>query len=197
MNSRWPYKTHGITDDLFIRGQAPMTKLEIRSVTLSKLMLKKDDKIVDIGAGTGSISIECALIAKKGKVYSVEKKDKNIKLIQQNINAFNVKNIELIKGTAPEIINKVSNVDKVIIGGSGGKLDEIFQWLEINLNQGGRLVMNFITLENMYRGLQLLKIKSYKEIDVVQIAVSKGRNLADLTMMEGYNPVYIISAVKE
>lgn len=197
MNSRWPYKTHGIPDDLFIRGQAPMTKLEVRSVTLSKLMLKKDDKIVDIGAGTGSISIECALIANKGKVYSVEKKDKNIKLIQQNINAFNVKNIELIKGTAPEIINKVSNVDKVIIGGSSGKLDEIFQWLEINLNQGGRLVMNFITLENMYRGLELLKIESYKEIDVVQISVSKGRSLADLTMMEGYNPVYIISAVKE
>ncbi len=197
MNSRWPYKTHGIPDDLFIRGQAPMTKLEIRSVTLSKLMLKKDDKIVDIGAGTGSISIECALTANKGKVYSVEKKDNNIKLIQQNINAFNVKNIELIKGTAPEIIKEVSNVDKVIIGGSGGKLDEIFQWLEINLNQGGRLVMNFITLENMYRGLELLKIRSYKEIDVVQISVSKGRSLADLTMMEGYNPVYIISAAKE
>ncbi|MTI46560.1 precorrin-6Y C5,15-methyltransferase (decarboxylating) subunit CbiT [Sporosalibacterium faouarense] len=197
MKTKWNYRTPGIPDKFFIRGKVPMTKEEVRAVTLSKLRLKSDDIIVDIGAGTGSISIECALIAEDGLVYAVERKEEGIKLIKENSQIFEIDNIEIIQGIAPEILKEVPKVDKVIVGGSGGKLKEIFQWLELSLVESGRLVMNFITLENMYRAIELLKENGFKDIDVTQLFVSKGRSIANLTMMEGHNPVYIISAVKE
>ncbi|KAB3539054.1 precorrin-6Y C5,15-methyltransferase (decarboxylating) subunit CbiT [Alkaliphilus pronyensis] len=197
MSKRWSYKTYGVPDSLFIRGEAPMTKSEVRSITLSKLRIKTKDIIVDIGAGTGSISIECGLVANGGRVYAVERDPQSVRVIKENAKAFGVDNIEIIEGTAPEILNRVPKVNRAIIGGSGGKLDAIFQWFNTNLIVGGRVVMNFITLENMCKALELLKTSPYKDIDVAQIHVARGKNIGSLTMMEGHNPVYIISATKE
>lgn len=196
MNNRWSYKTHGIPDALFIRGEVPMTKSEVRSVTLSKLRLKSNDRIVDIGAGTGSISIECALMADKGMVYAVERKSQGVRLITENAKAFGTENIEVVQGVAPDILGGISNIDKVIIGGSGGRLKGIFDWMDLYLKKDGRVVINLITLENLYTSIQLLKDRDYMDIDVAQVAVSKGRNIAHLTMMEAQNPVFIISATK-
>ncbi|RKD30598.1 precorrin-6Y C5,15-methyltransferase (decarboxylating) subunit CbiT [Thermohalobacter berrensis] len=191
------YNLFSIPDSEFIRGNVPMTKEEVRALTIGKLRIRPKDIILDIGAGTGSISIEAALFAKEGIIYSIERKQEGIKLIEKNIKLFNIKNIKLIKGIAPNDLGNVPMVDKVFIGGSGGKIKEIFDWVDDNLKSHGRLVINVITIENLYKALEQIKRRKYKNIEVVQIAVSKGENIGNLTMMKGQNPVYIISADKE
>ncbi|WP_425446720.1 precorrin-6Y C5,15-methyltransferase (decarboxylating) subunit CbiT [Dethiothermospora halolimnae] len=194
---KWKYDTYGIPDDMFIRGKVPMTKEEVRSITMSKLRLNKDSTIVDIGAGTGSVSIECGLFAKKGMVYAIERKDDGVNIINENINKFKLSNVKVIKGLAPGILDNVPKIDRAIIGGSGGKLVEIFDWLDKNLKKEGRLVINLITIENIYKALDLIKSRGYTDIDVAQINVSKGRFIKEYTLMEGNNPVYVISAEKK
>ena len=95
-------QTFGIEDDMFIRGKVPMTKSEIRVITLSKLQLYEDSIVLDVGAGTGSISIECALMVPNGKVYAVEANSEGIDLIYKNMEKFQVNNLLPIHGMAPD-----------------------------------------------------------------------------------------------
>ncbi|MTI65215.1 MAG: precorrin-6Y C5,15-methyltransferase (decarboxylating) subunit CbiT [Firmicutes bacterium] len=194
--TNWPYNTPGIPDSMFIRGKVPMTKEEIRAVSISKLRILEKDIILDIGAGTGSLSIEASLQAKKGQVYSIERKEEGINLIKENIKKFNVCNIKPIKGIAPIDLENISTVDKAILGGSGGKMREIIIWLSKNLNKNGRIVINTITIENLYKAMKYLKENNFKDIELTQIGVSKGKDLANLTMLKANNPIYIISADK-
>ena len=194
--SRWNYRTAGIPDCLFKRGNVPMTKEEVRTITISKLRLNKDNKIVDIGAGTGSISIEAALIANEGTVYAVERKREGIQLIKENTSLFQVKNIFIIEGEAPEVLSEIGKVDRVILGGTGGNIKGIFEWVENNLKSGGRIAANMITIENLYKSLELMKSGSFDNIEVINLSVSKGKNVGNLTMMESRNPIYIIYADK-
>ncbi|MBS4538572.1 precorrin-6Y C5,15-methyltransferase (decarboxylating) subunit CbiT [Clostridium sp. D2Q-11] len=187
----------GIPDDNFIRGNIPMTKEEVRAISISKLRLNKEDRVVDVGAGTGAISIEIAAFIPKGKVYSVEKNTEGTDLINKNKKNFNISNIEVIEGLAPEILKSIGSIDKVFIGGSSGKMDEIIMWAKKNLTDKGRIVINAITLENVYKAITYLKKNTFKNIDVVHVNISKGKNIGDLTMMIGQNPIYVISASKE
>ncbi len=196
MKTNWTYTTPGIPDDMFIRGDIPMTKEEVRIITIGKLRINRDDIIVDIGGGTGSLSIEAALMAKLGKVYTVEKNDLGIELIKKNTERFGLNNIYPIKGRAPEILDNVPRVNRAIIGGTGGKIDGIFHWLDNNLASNGRVVMNAITLENAYKGIQSFKERGYIDIDITQASISKGKSIGGLTMMQGQNPIYIISGAK-
>src|SRR5699024_1178342 len=148
MNKQWPYTTGGIPDELFIRGSVPMTKEEVRAVSLSKLRLEDKDILVDIGAGTGSMSIEAGLQLPKGKVYAIERNPEGIELIEKNAMQFGLENIEIIYGLAPQNLSSVDKVHKVFIGGTGGNMVDIFDWMDKHLAVGGRVVMNFITLEN-------------------------------------------------
>ena len=196
MKSKWKYKTPGIPDDMFIRGKVPMTKEEVRSITLGKLRLNDNDIIVDIGAGTGSISIEAALQASNGQLYAVERNEEAVQLIIKNKDKFEVENIQIIEGSAPNALEAVPLVDKVIVGGSGGNLNGIFDWLDINLKQDGRVVINAITIETLNRSLENLKNRNYEAVEVVHVSIARSRNIANMTMMEAQNPVYIISATK-
>lgn len=102
---------HGLDDDLFLRGKVPMTKSEVRSISLSKLRLHKDAVVWDVGAGTGSVSIEAASLAKDGVVYAIEKKDEAIDLLEQNKRKFGTDNLEIIKGLAPEALEGLPGTD--------------------------------------------------------------------------------------
>lgn len=194
--SRWTYATSGIPDNLFKRGKVPMTKEEVRAITISKLRLRNTDVIADIGAGTGSISIEAALVANEGKVYAVEKNKEGVQLINENISIFDVNNIDVIEGVAPDVLSQIGKVDKVILGGTGGNIISIFEWVTHNLKPGGRIVSNAITIENLYKSLELMKSGEFDNMEVTSVSIAKGRAIGSLTMMESQNQIYIVSADK-
>lgn len=190
------YITYGIPDQEFIRDDVPMTKEEVRTISISKLRLKEDDVVIDIGAGTGSISIEIARMLKKGYVYSIEKDEKAVKLIKDNCKKFNIKNIKIIEGEAPEALKEIKNINRIIIGGSGGRLAEILEWSDANLRKRDRIVINAITLETLKNSEKFLESKRYNDIEIIQVAISKFKEAGNSKMLKANYPVFIISGEK-
>ena len=183
---------HGLDDDLFLRGKVPMTKSEVRSISLSKLRLHKDAVVWDVGAGTGSVSIEAASLAKDGVVYAIEKKDEAIDLLEQNKRKFGTDNLKIIKGLAPEALEGLPAPTHAFIGGSSGNLKEILEVL-LEQNPRVRVVINAIALETVAEAMQCLKSMAFTDVDIAQVSVAKGKKLGSYEMMMGQNPVFIFS----
>ena len=181
----------GIPDDEFIRGKVPMTKSEVRAVCLSKLALSPNDIAYDIGCGTGSVTIEMAFSAYDGKVYAFDKNEEAIALLEQNCQKFHLDNVEAICGLAPECLKDLPVPDVAFIGGSSGNMDEIISYL-YGINDKMRFVITAVTIENAMAGLDSLKNVGISG-DIVQVAVSKGRQIGDLHMLMAQNPIFIIS----
>lgn len=181
-----------VSDEDFIRGKVPMTKDEIRTVSIQKLGLKSDSVIYDIGAGTGAVSIEMALNAYEGRVYAVEKNPEGIELINANKIKFKVSNIEPVYGEASEMIDSLPIPTHAFIGGSSRKLEEIVEKL-LDKNKGIKIVINAITLETLSSVLTLLEKHNIKNSDIVQLMVSKAKKISSYNMMQADNPIYIIS----
>lgn len=186
------YVTHGIPDTEFLREKVPMTKEEVRTVSLSKLHLEEDSVCYDVGAGTGSVSIEMASRAWNGKVYAIEKKALAVELLKKNREKFAVENLEIIEGTAPEALENLEPPTHAFIGGSSGKMETILRLL-LEKNPSVRIVINCIALETVSETLQCLKTLPVKEEEILQISVSKGKSVGNYHMMMGENPIYIIS----
>lgn len=183
----------GMPDDAFVRGNVPMTKQEIRTVSLSKLMLKKDSVVYDIGAGTGSVSVEAALIASEGKVYAIEKNSEAIKLLESNKIKHVVDNMEIIEGIAPTACESLEAPTHAFIGGSSGNLREIIEQL-LAKNKNIRCVINAVTIETLARLEEITKsIPECADMELVQMSVSKGKKLGGYHLMSAENPVYIAS----
>lgn len=194
---RWPYITTGIPDELFFRGEVPMTKAEIRCLTLSRLRLEAHHRLLDVGAGTGSIAVECALLLSKGLVLAVEKDQKAVELIRENARLFGVDNLEIVRGAAPEALEALEMVDRIVIGGTGGRLPEILEVCSRKLVPGGILVANCLLLESLASFLsQLLKL-SFVAPQVLSVNLARGSSLGGQTMLRPLNPVFIVSAEKE
>jgi cobalt-precorrin-6B (C15)-methyltransferase len=185
----------GIRDDDFIRDKAPMTKSEVRIVTCSKLNIENDSRILDIGGGTGSTSIEFASLSQDIQVTVIERNFDSFELIKKNIERFGLENVKAICGKACQDLPE-EEFDRVFIGGSGGNMEDIFKWMEEHLVEGGTVVSNTVTIENLYMFTKLLKEYGYSDLDVTQMSVSKGKNIANLTMMIANNPIYIVSGRK-
>jgi len=186
----------GVKDNEFIRGTVPMTKAEVRAVTLSKLQLKNSDIVVDLGAGSGSLSIESARLLTEGSVISVERNPSAIAVLKQNRKKFACENMKILEMEAPLGLDQIAYADKVIIGGSGGHLAELINWANRVMPQDGRLVMNMITLENLHIGWETIQGLGFDEVELVQVVVSRGKGVGSVTMMMGENPVYVISGRK-
>ncbi len=191
----WKYSTPGIPDNLFFRGDIPMTKEEARSVALSKLRLKSDSRVLDIGAGTGSVSVECGLICSSGQVYAIEKEQEGIGLIEKNARKFGVKNIRIIHGEAPSVLDGFPQPDRIFIGGTGGNMGEILDWTCRKCTDV-RVVANTVTVESTYEVLEGLKSRGFCNIEIVNLSVSRGREAGGKHLMVAANPIYIISADK-
>jgi len=184
----------GIPDEEFLRGKVPMTKAEIRVQVLAKAQISKYDFVVDIGAGTGSISIEAAGLASEGVVYAIEHNPEAQELILANQLKFGVQNLRLIPGAAPDVFGELPQVDVCIIGGSSGRLSEILE--TIPLVDGGRIVITAVTIETVAQGLKLLADLNYQDIDTVSIQAVRWKTVKSLHMAQALNPIFIISARK-
>lgn len=182
----------GIEDENFIRGTAPMTKSEVRTLAITKLKLKQDSVIYDIGAGTGSVSIEMALAVPDGTVYAIEKENEAVDLIRQNKAKFGTSNLEIIHGTAPDAIRELPEPTHAFIGGSSGNLNDIMQTL-LSKNKDMRIVITAVTLETVSEALSCMTNFGFKYRDIVQISVSKSREIGSYNLMTAQNPVYIFT----
>lgn len=189
---KYEKNTLGISDDEFVRGNVPMTKEEIRTLTVSKLNLKENDLVYDIGAGTGSVSIEMALACRYGDVYAIETNSEGINLINKNKEKFGVKNLHIVNGMAPKVMEELPPPDKAFIGGSKGNLDEIIKVLLIK-NFNIRIAINVVTLESLAEAVACIKKYGFQDVDITQINVSKAKTLGSYNLMMGQNPVYIIA----
>ncbi len=178
----------------FIRGKVPITKEEVRAISLNKLNLKNAKTFIDVGAGTGSVSIEAALTYDNLKVIAIERNDVAIDLINQNVNKFNLSNIEVIKDYAP--IDLDVKADGIFLGGTGNNLEEIIKWSKELLIPGGRLVANFILIDNFYDTLDLLKKYNFVNLDVSQLSINKLEKLGSRDYFKPHNPIFIISCEK-
>ena len=186
-----------IKDEEFIRGKCPMTKEDVRILSISKMNIEDDSLVLDIGSGTGSITIQASKITKNGKVLSIEKDEEAYNITKNNIEKFNCNNIKLIKKEAGRVLDALMyegvKFDSIFVGGSGGHLEEILLKANAVLKKDGTIVMNFITLDNAYRAIEVIKNLNYK-VEISLINISKNRE--NTMMMIANNPIYIIQCVR-
>lgn len=178
-------------DEAFIRGKVPMTKSEVRTVSIGKLAMRDRAVLYDIGAGTGSVSIQAALLRPDASVYAIERKEEALSLIEQNKRKFRTDNVTIIPGQAPECLENLPAPDCVFIGGSGGAMKEILQAVR-RRNPRARIVMNLVTLESIAQADQLLR-EMGEEAEWVQLGVSRSRVLGRYHLMTAQNPVMIVT----
>jgi len=191
----WDYRTPGIPDELFERTEeVPITKEEIRAIAISKLRLKEGQSAIDIGCGSGSITVELCLQT-KGNVFAIDFDQKAIELTKKNLQKFGVK-AEVIVGKAQDILPKLQQADAVMVGGTWGDTRRVIELAVDKLKKGGRIVIDTILIETMYQALATINELKLAEIDITQITISKARKVTTGTMMLARNPVMIISATK-
>lgn len=186
-----------IKDEEFIRGKCPMTKEDIRILSVSKMNLKDDSLVLDVGSGTGSITVQAAKIAKNGKVIAIEKEDEAYEITELNVRKFECDNVKIMKKEASKVLdNFISQglkFDSVFIGGSSGHLKDILLKVNDITTENGTIVMNFITLDNAYKAIEVIKALNYK-FEVSLINISKNRE--NTLMMIANNPIYIIQCIR-
>ncbi len=182
----------GRADESFVRTEVPMTKSEVRAVTLSKLRLSREAVCWDVGAGTGSVSIEMAEQADRGTVYAIERKPDACALIEQNKRHFGVSNVTVVEGTAPDALSELPAPTHVFIGGSGGNLAEIIEAAR-SKNARVRIVLNTVTAETFAEAIRAIETLRLPNEEIVELNVSRARKVGAYHLMNAQNPVYIIS----
>ena len=183
---------HGIKDEAFIRDKVPMTKEEVRCVSLAKLGLEEDSVCYDVGAGTGSVSVEMALRCIHGTVFAIEKKPLAVSLLEENKKKFAVDNLKIIEGEAPEAMEALEMPTHAFIGGSSGNMKAILQML-LEKNPNIKIVINCIALETVAETMKALKELPFTDVEVVQMNVSRAKAVGPYHLMMGENPITIFS----
>lgn len=181
-----------IRDAELMRADVPMTKEEVRWVSVSKLAVRPRDTVWDVGAGTGAVTLELARKASDGVVYAVERDPEAIALIGENRRKLGGYNVTVVEGSAPDALDSLPAPDCVFVGGSGGKLRRILE-IARQKNPAVRAVVNAIALETLQAAQTALHELGYADIEVVQLAAARGRAVGPYTMMTAQNPVFILS----
>ncbi|MBR4581732.1 MAG: precorrin-6Y C5,15-methyltransferase (decarboxylating) subunit CbiT, partial [Lachnospiraceae bacterium] len=184
--------TPGMANEDFIREKVPMTKEEVREISLCKLRLTEDSVLYDIGSGTGSVTTEAARLSDSIFVYAIERKEDAYLLTQKNLAKYHLDNLQVIKGEAPEAMKGLKPATHAFIGGSGGNLKEIIRSL-YEINPTMRVVINAVSIETISELKEVLKMPNVKNADVVLAQFSHGKTLLDYTLMSADNPVWICS----
>lgn len=193
-------RTLGLRDEDFeqrrpLRGQ--ITKREVRALSLYCLGLRSDSIVWDIGAGTGSISVEASIIARDGQVYAVERDLESLSLLQGNVENYGFGNISVIGMAAPEALKDLPDPDSVFVGGSGGELKEILEAVAARLNARGRIVANFATLERTNETYQWFQSQGFNA-EITLVNAARSRELPDKSVrLEALNPVFVVTAWRD
>jgi cobalt-precorrin-6B (C15)-methyltransferase len=199
MAKKWAYKTSGIPDEQFNQNDAVPgpTKEEIRVITISKARLCEGSVVIDVGCGTGGLTVEAALqVAPKGKVYAVDEDPAAVELTKSNVEAFGVQGVVVVaRGKAPEALLSLPPADAILVGGSVS-LREVLRASKDKLKANGRIVINAILLETACTAVDELKNLGFQDIDLAQVLVAKGKQINSGTMMMARNPIIIVSASK-
>ena len=185
----------GIPDEDFATVKKLITKEEVRAVSLAKLRLRQDMTLWDIGAGSGSVSIEADHLMPNGRVFAVERNSQCLAFFKENLQKFNSRNITLIEEEAPACLDDLPDPDRVFVGGSGGHLWKILAAVDARLSTGGRVVLNAVTLDALTSATDFFENANY-ELEVTTVNISRTRPLTDYKMFEAFNPVFVMAAVK-
>ncbi len=193
-NPAFIYKrlTPGLKDSLFLRDAVPMSKEEVRALSICKLGITKNAVCYDIGSGTGSVAVEMGLLDPSVDVYAIELKEDACILTEKNIDRFQARNVHMISGTAPEALAGLPAPTHVFIGGSGGRLDEIIATLK-SMDHKIKVVINAVSVETIAEISGVLKKYEIEDADIVQVAVSKVKKAGEHSILHGQNPVGIIT----
>ena len=180
-----------LRDEDFIRGSIPMSKFDVRVIAMGLLDIDAGDIFLDIGAGTGSLSVQAALLG--AKVHAIEKEQEGIELIRKNAERFGT-GINIIHGAAPQAMNSIESFNKCFIGGSSGKLQQIVDEIDKKLSTYGLLAASFIVPDNMVELKRILAEKKYSDIEVrlIQSSIIEGMGL-----MKANNPIFLIKGKKQ
>ena len=194
------YRPLGLSDEDFeqrrpLRGQ--ITKREVRAMTLYSLGLRPDSIVWDIGAGTGSVSVEAGLIACQGRVYAIERDEQSLPLLQRNLARWSGGNVSIVPGEAPEALAQLPDPDSVFVGGSGGNLEGILDVVGQRISRAGNIVANLAALERTQEVYRRLNDMGFAT-DLVMVSAARGKQLPDGTLrLESLNPVFIVTARRE
>ena len=181
-----------LKDSDFIRGDVPMTKEEVRWLSINKLGVSPLDIIFDIGAGTGSVSVEMARKAFDGFVYAIESNCDACELIRQNVKKHGAFNIEIVQGEAPRALENLPVPDKAFIGGSSGNMEGILEKLT-SLNPGIKIVANAVTLQTLNKVMAGFEKYGVENTDIISVNIARSKKIGGYDMMTALNPVYIIT----
>lgn len=184
-------RTPGLPDEAFLRGEVPMTKQEIRAAALAKLGVRPEETLWDVGAGTGSVSVELALAAPRGRVYAVECEPDACTLIRRNQEKFAAKNLILIEGRAPQALEALPAPDAVFIGGTKGGMAAVVDTV-LAKNPHARICISAIALETLSAAIAALTAQGLSA-EVTQIAVSRTRPVGRLHLLTANNPIFLIT----
>lgn len=188
-------RSQGLDDSVFLRGDVPMTKQEVRAAVLAKLEVRDGETYWDVGAGTGSVSVELALLAPRSRVYAVECRGEACALIRANRERFGTYNLELAEGRAPQALEGLPPPDGVFIGGSGGELFPILQ-AAVEQNPAVRVCLTAIAAETLGAAVAALA-QLGMEPQVTQLTVARSKPAGGLHLMLGQNPIWIINGQRE
>jgi precorrin-6Y C5,15-methyltransferase (decarboxylating) len=189
------YPLIGIDDDEFQTTKKLITKQEVRAVTLAKLQLQDDLVMWDVGAGSGSVSIEASNLMPNGRIFAVEQNAQCLAFIRENLKKFMARNVKLVEGDAPEVLEELPDPDRVFIGGSGGHLEEIIVAVDGRLKPEGLVVLNAVTLDTLTKAVEFLEDHGFTT-EAACVNIAKTRSLTEYKMFEAQNPVYVITARK-
>lgn len=170
-----------------------ITKREVRVLSLSRLALRPDSVVWDIGAGSGSVAIEAARLAPRGRVFAVEKNAEDVKIIRANVARFGVGHVTVVHARAPERLDELPDPDAVFVGGSGGALREILAIVARRLRPDGRIVVNAITLDTLYETVSAFRTLGLAH-EAILVSIARSKPLLDMLSFEALNPVYIVTA---
>lgn len=193
----WPYKTPGIPDHLFERLPGiPLSKREVRVLLISALRMKADSVIWDIGAGTGTIPVELALLCPNSKIIAVERDEEVFNLIRRNCDRFKVNNVEIFQGNAPDCINELPcQPDRVCLEG-GRPIKDILKAVWQYLKSEGRVVATAANLETLYLISEGLAELQARNIEVVQASVNRLETRGIHQVFAAVDPIFILSGEK-
>ncbi|KAA0891767.1 precorrin-6y C5,15-methyltransferase (decarboxylating) subunit CbiE [Oryzomonas rubra] len=189
------YPLIGIDDEEFQTSKKLITKQEVRAVTLAKLQLQDDLVLWDVGAGSGSVSIEASNLMPNGRIFAVEQNAQCLAFIRENLKKFTTRNVKLVEGEAPDALDELPDPDRVFIGGSGGHLEEIIIAVDGRLKPEGVVVLNAVTLDTLTKSVEFLEDHGFTT-EAACVNIAKTRNLTEYKMFEAQNPVYVITARK-